>query len=447
MNKKHTTIAPSEQNSLLQFDKENVWHPYTSMSEPLPSYLVENAQGVTINLASGEALIDGMSSWWSVLHGYNHPKLNAALQEQAAKMSHVMFGGLTHQSAINLCEKLVNLTPEGLDKVFLSDSGSVSVEVAMKMALQYQHARAEKVNKTLTKTKLLTVKNGYHGDTFAAMSVCDPVTGMHQIFEQVLMQHYFAPAPTIKFGETWSNHDTDELSALFSKYHHDIAAFIIEPIVQGTGGMRFYHPQYLKACRDLCDKYDVLLIVDEIATGFGRTGKLFACEWANISPDIMCLGKTLTGGYITLAATLCTTHIAQTISEGAAGCFMHGPTFMGNALACAVANASIDLLFENDWQKQVKEIETTLNDLLKPLIQYTRVKDVRVLGSIGAIECRQSVNVAQIQKRFVELGVWIRPFGTLIYIIPPLIINKKQLVSLASAITTVLEEDNCFLNN
>lgn len=444
MNNKHTNITPSEQNSLLRFDKENVWHPYTSMSEPLPSYLVESAQGVMINLASGEQLVDGMSSWWSVLHGYNHPTLNKALQDQASKMSHVMFGGLTHQSAITLCEKLINLTPAGLDKVFLSDSGSVSVEVAMKMALQYQHAIAEKKQIPLTKTKLLTVKNGYHGDTFAAMSVCDPVTGMHQIFEQVLMQHYFAPAPSIKFGETWSSDDITELSALFSQHHNEIAAFIIEPIVQGTGGMRFYHPEYLKACRLLCDEYDVLLIVDEIATGFGRTGKLFACEWAGINPDIMCLGKTLTGGYITLAATLCTTHIAQTISEGAAGCFMHGPTFMGNALACAVANASIDLLLANDWQSQVKAIENTLITHLKPLKNHARVKDTRVLGSIGAIECKQSVNVAQIQKRFVELGVWIRPFGQLIYIIPPLIITTEQLVTLINAMAIVLDEDECF---
>jgi len=444
MNNKQTNLSPTEQNSLLRFDKENVWHPYTSMSEPLPSYLVDSAEGVTINLASGEKLIDGMSSWWSVLHGYNHPKLNKALQDQAAKMSHVMFGGLTHQSAITLCEKLVDLTPQGLDKVFLSDSGSVSVEVAMKMALQYQHAVAEKSKKTLTKTKLLTVKNGYHGDTFAAMSVCDPVTGMHQIFEQVLMKHYFAPAPSIKFGEEWSTDETIELTTLFEQNHNEIAAFIIEPIVQGTGGMRFYHPEYLKACRVLCDKYNVLLIVDEIATGFGRTGKLFACEWADISPDILCLGKTLTGGYITLAATLCTTHIARTISEGEAGCFMHGPTFMGNALACAVANANIDLLFENDWQAQVKNIENTLTTLLYPLIHNQRVEDVRVLGSIGAIECKQSVNVAQIQKRFVELGVWIRPFGKLLYIIPPLIINTEQLTILVNAMATVLDEDGCF---
>ena len=430
-----------KQADLLEFDKNHVWHPYTSMSSPLPSYLVESAEGVKIKLASGESLVDGMSSWWSVLHGYNHPKLNAALVEQSNKMSHVMFGGLTHQSAIDLCEKLIDLTPQGLDKVFLSDSGSVSVEVAMKMALQFWQSK-----KQVTKTKLLTVRNGYHGDTFAAMSVCDPVTGMHQIFEQVLMKSYFAPAPSISFSEKWRDDETQALTQLFEQHHNELAAFIIEPIVQGTGGMRFYHPQYLKECRKLCDQYDVLLIVDEIATGFGRTGKLFACEWADISPDIMCLGKTLTGGYITLAATLCTNNIANTISEGEAGCFMHGPTFMGNALACAVANASIELLFENDWQKQVKEIEQQLSVLLMPLANHERVRDTRALGTIGAVECLQSVNVAQIQKRFVELGVWIRPFGKLIYIIPPLIINNEQLSTLVNAIATVLNEDDCFLS-
>lgn len=429
----------------LEFDKKHVWHPYTSMSDPLPSYLVENADGVYINLASGESLVDGMSSWWSVLHGYNHPKLNAALVEQSTKMSHVMFGGLTHPSAIELCNKLVKLSPSGLEKVFLSDSGSVSVEVAMKMALQYWQSKGEFVKSAESKTKLLTVRNGYHGDTFAAMSVCDPVTGMHQIFDKVLMKNIFAPAPTIKFGEQWRKEETETLSQLFKQHHHELAAFIIEPIVQGTGGMRFYHPQYLKTCRELCDQYDVLLIVDEIATGFGRTGKLFACEWANINPDIMCLGKTLTGGYITLAATLCTNDVAQVISEGEAGCFMHGPTFMGNALACAVANASIELLFENKWQTQVIEIEQELQKLLLPLKDHARVKDARVLGSIGAIECLQAVNVAVIQKRFVELGVWIRPFGKLIYIIPPLIINKEQIRLLVEAMSTVLNEDKCFL--
>jgi len=438
------------QSDLLEFDKSHVWHPYTSMSSPLPAYLVESANGVYINLAGGDSLVDGMSSWWSVLHGYNHPKLNAALVEQSTKMSHVMFGGLTHQSAIQLCDKLIQLTPSGLDKVFLSDSGSVSVEVAMKMALQYWHSKEghsqeEQTKSYKSKTKLLTVRNGYHGDTFAAMSVCDPVTGMHQIFDKVLMKNIFAPAPTIKFGEQWQKDDVKVLSELFEQHHFELAAFIIEPIVQGTGGMRFYHPEYLKACRQLCNQYDVLLIVDEIATGFGRTGKLFACEWSGISPDIMCLGKTLTGGYITLAATLCTNEIAQTISEGEAGCFMHGPTFMGNALACAVANANIDLLFENNWKKQVDFIEQQLQESLLSLKDHVRVKDARVLGSIGAVECLQAVNVAVIQKRFVELGVWIRPFGKLIYVIPPLVINKEQIALLVQAITTVLNEDECFM--
>jgi adenosylmethionine-8-amino-7-oxononanoate aminotransferase len=444
MNNKSTNLTLDQQQSLLEFDKNNVWHPYTSMSEPLPSYLVESASGVHINLANGKQLIDGMSSWWSVLHGYNHPRINEAIQSQLAKMSHVMFGGLTHQSAIALCEKLINLTPKGLEKVFLSDSGSVSVEVAIKMALQYQHAKAQCDKKPLTKTKLLTVNNGYHGDTFAAMSVCDPVTGMHQIFEQVLMKHYFAPAPSVKFSEEWREDDVAQLALLFAAHHQELAAFIIEPIVQGTGGMKFYHPQYLKACRALCDQYDVLLIVDEIATGFGRTGKLFACEWADIAPDIMCLGKTLTGGYLSLAATLCTEKLAQTISEGEAGCFMHGPTYMGNALACAAANASIDLLLESDWQQTVNSIEASLQKTLLPLKSSARVLDVRVLGTIGAVECKQSVNVAHIQKRFVELGVWIRPFGKLIYIIPPLIINAEQLSSLVNAISCVLAEDDCF---
>jgi len=431
MNKKHT--------ELLAFDRQHVWHPYTSMANPLPSYLVESANGVHINLASGDSLIDGMSSWWSVLHGYNHPILNKALIEQSQQMSHVMFGGLTHGPAIELSKKLINITPNGLDKVFLSDSGSVAVEVAIKMAVQYWQSKKQSI-----KHKLITVKNGYHGDTFAAMSVCDPVTGMHQIFDQVLMKNYFAPAPTIAIDGQWHESEVEKLSAVFEQYHHEIAAFIIEPIVQGTGGMRFYHPNYLKACRQLCDKYDVLFIADEIATGLGRTGKLFACEWADISPDIMCLGKTLTGGYISLAATLCTTDIAETISKGDASCFMHGPTYMGNPLACAVANASIELLMNQDWQNIIKNIENQLSKQLLPLIQYQYVTSTRVLGSIGVVETKYDVDVAKIQKRFVELGVWIRPFGKLIYIMPPLIINPEQITQLVNAIETVIQEEACF---
>ncbi len=431
MNNKHT--------ELLDFDRQHIWHPYTSMTNPLPSYLVESAQGVEINLASGEKLIDGMSSWWSVLHGYNHPSLNKALVDQAQKMSHVMFGGLTHQPAIELGEKLINISPAGLNKVFFSDSGSVAVEVAIKMSLQYWQSQ----NQT-EKHKLLTVRNGYHGDTFAAMSVCDPVTGMHQIFDNVLMKNYFAPAPSIMIDQPWHDDEMKPLEQLFEQHHQSLAAFIIEPIVQGTGGMRFYHPNYLKACRKLCDQYQVLFIADEIATGLGRTGKLFACEWAEITPDIICLGKTLTGGYLSLAATLCTDNIAEVISQGEASCFMHGPTYMGNPLACAVANASIDLLLNDDWQTKVKLIEQQYQDELLPLAQFERVADARALGSIGVIETTQNVNVANIQKRFVELGVWIRPFGKLIYIMPPLIINAEQISTLINAIKAILIEDDCF---
>lgn len=432
MNKKHTET--------LEFDKNHVWHPYTSMSKPLPSYLVESAQGVHISLATGEQVIDGMSSWWSVLHGYNHPELNQALVKQSEKFSHVMFGGLTHEPAVELAKNLISMTPSGLNKVFLSDSGSVSVEVALKMAIQYWHSK----NKA-EKHKILTVKNGYHGDTFAAMSVCDPVNGMHQLFEPVLMKNLFAPAPNISFDQVWQADDTDELAAMFAQHHHEIAAFIIEPIVQGAGGMRMYHPNYLKACRALCDQYNVLMIADEIATGLGRTGKLFACEWAEISPDIICLGKTLTGGYMTLAATLCTDEIANSISNGEAGCFMHGPTFMGNPLACAVANASLGILKRNEWQQQVANISAAFKQQLLPLQTHHRVHDVRVLGAIGVVEATENVNMAEIQKRFVELGAWIRPFGKLIYVMPPFVINAEQITLLVNAISTVLNEDKCFI--
>ncbi len=431
MNKKHT--------ELLDFDKKHVWHPYTSMSKPLPSYLVESAEGVHIQLTSGEKIVDGMSSWWSVLHGYNHPKLNEALIAQTQKMAHVMFGGLTHEPAINLCKKLLDITPKPLQKVFLSDSGSVSVEVAIKMSLQYWHSQGRN-----EKHKLLTVKNGYHGDTFAAMAVCDPVNGMHQIFESVLMKNIFAPAPQSDFFKPWDDSELVDLEKLFATHQHEVAAFIIEPIVQGTGGMRFYHPKYLQACREFCDKYNILFIADEIATGLGRTGKMFGCNWADISPDIMCLGKTLTGGYMTLAATLCTDEVANTISNGEAGCFMHGPTFMANPLACAVANASLEILATGEWQQQINFIENYLKEHLLPLNAHSRVKNSRVLGGIGVVETVDAVNMESIQKRFVELGVWIRPFGKLIYIMPPFISDKNELTLLVTAIRTVLDEDFCF---
>lgn len=428
-----------KQTNFSAFDQQHIWHPYTSMSEPLPTYKVERADGVYITLADGTQIIDGMSSWWSVIHGYNHPALNAAIVEQTQKMSHVMFGGLTHQPAIDLCEQLIALTPDGLDKVFIADSGSVAVEVAIKMALQYWQAKQQN-----GKHKLLTVRNGYHGDTFAAMSVCDPVNGMHQIFEKALMQNYFAPAPTSRFGEAFDNAELSALTALFEQHHHELAAFIIEPIVQGAGGMRIYHPDYLTACKQLCEQYNVLLIVDEIATGFGRTGKMFACEWANITPDILCLGKAITGGYMSLAATLCTDHVATVISNGEANCFMHGPTFMGNPLACAVANANLALLQQQHWQQQIQAIAAFLTENLLPLLSHERVNDTRVLGAIGVVECKQAVNMANIQKRFVELGVWIRPFGKLIYIMPPYIISTDELKKLILAMQTVLNEEKCF---
>jgi len=431
MNNKHTELTA--------FDKKHVWHPYTSMSNPLPSYLVESAQGVHINLASGEILVDGMSSWWSVLHGYNHPLLNKALVEQTQKMAHVMFGGLTHEPAINLCEKLIEITPKPLQKVFLSDSGSVSVEVAIKMSLQYWHSQGR-----IEKHKLLTVKNGYHGDTFAAMSVCDPVNGMHQIFETVLMKNIFAPAPSCDFYQSWDENELDALKIILKEHHQEISAFIIEPIVQGAGGMRFYHPSYLKACRALCTEYNILFIADEIATGLGRTGKMFACNWADISPDIMCLGKTLTGGYLTLAATLCTDEVAKVISEGEAGCFMHGPTFMANPLACAVANASLSLLESGEWQQQIHFIESYLKENLLPLNNHPNVNNARVLGGIGVVETKSPVEMEVIQRRFVELGVWIRPFGKLIYMMPPFISKEDDLSLLVKAINTVLDEPQCF---
>jgi adenosylmethionine-8-amino-7-oxononanoate aminotransferase len=415
----------------LQFDSKHLWHPYTSMIDPLPCYGVVAADKCQIQLDNGQWLIDGMSSWWACLFGYNVAELNDAARYQLDKMAHVMFGGLTHQPAIELGKKLVQLTPSGLEKVFIADSGSVSVEVALKMALQYWHALDK------PKSRFLTIRNGYHGDTFGAMSVTDPEGSMHELYHNFLAKQLFAPQPGITFEQPWQPSALDEITRLVTEHKHDIAAIILEPIVQGAGGMLFYHPQYLKGIRELCDKHDLLLIADEIATGFGRTGKLFACEYADISPDILCVGKAITGGYMSLAATLTTDKVATTISSGKAGVFMHGPTFMGNPLACAVACASIDKLLSIDWQNKVETIEQLLKCYLQPCSNLPQVADVRVLGAIGVVEMKERLDVAVVQKQFVELGVWIRPFGKLIYIMPPYIIEPQQLRQLCNAIYTV----------
>lgn len=416
------------------FDQQHIWHPYTSMLEPLPCYPVARAQGVYLELESGERLIDGMSSWWACIHGYQVPELDKAAITQLGKMSHVMFGGITHQPAIDLCQKLVAITPKPLEKVFISDSGSVAVEVALKMALQYWHAKGEK------RAKFLTVRNGYHGDTFGAMGVTDPDNSMHQLYSDFLPEHFFVPAPQTGFYDDWDESELAPIKARLAENHKDIAAIIIEPIVQGAGGMRIYHPNYLKALRQLADEYQILLIVDEIATGFGRTGKMFAVEHADVVPDIMCLGKAITGGYMSLAATLTTPHVAETVCSGEAGVFMHGPTFMGNPLACAVANASIQLLLDSPWQLRVNNIEAELKRLLAPLVSMDNVENIRVLGAIGVVEASKSYNVAELQKCFIEHGVWIRPFGKLIYIMPPYIIEPEQLEQLVFAIQQALLE-------
>lgn len=415
----------------VDLDKQLLWHPYTSMSQPTPHYLVEKADGCQITLTDGRTLVDGMSSWWSVIHGYNHPTINAAIEKQITQFSHVMFGGFTHKPAIELAEKLIDITHSDLQRVFFSDSGSVSVEVALKMAIQYWNTQGK-----AEKQFFITPKSGYHGDTFAAMSVCDPENGMHNLFSDALTQQFFVSPPPTGFDEPLKTDYLDEIRRSFQQNHQRIAGFIIEPVVQNAGGMRFYNPAYLNRIRELCDEFGILLIFDEIATGFGRTGKLFATDHTDICPDIMCVGKALTGGYMTLAATLTNDRVALGIShEG--GVFMHGPTFMGNPLACSAANASLTLLSQYEIPKKISQLENWMKETLAQCEALEQVQDVRCLGGIGVVELKNAVNLHQIQPKFVELGVWVRPFGKLIYLMPPYVISKDQIQKLGNAIYKV----------
>jgi len=419
------------------FEAAHVWHPYASMFDPVSAYPVKRAVGVKLELEDGRRLIDGMASWWCAIHGYNVPELNAAIERQLQDMAHVMFGGLSHKPAADLARKLLEIAPSNMNHVFFSDSGSVAVEVAIKMALQFWQA-----NNRPEKNRLLTIRGGYHGDTFGAMSVCDPVSGMHHPFSSLLARQHFADAPTACNDEPWNEAQIASFKSEIKTHHHELAAVILEPMVQGAGGMRFYAAEFLRQVRTLCDEYHVLLICDEIATGFGRTGTMFACEQANIEPDIMCIGKALTGGYMSMAATLCSRYVCDGIHADAeenrpAGVLMHGPTFMANPLACAVALASIELLLASPWQQRVSAIEQQLKEELRPCREFDAVADVRVKGAIGVIEMKQSIHLESVQRQLVEQGVWLRPFGKLLYTMPPYIISAEQLGRVTTAMTRV----------
>jgi adenosylmethionine-8-amino-7-oxononanoate aminotransferase len=413
---------------LLALDSERVWHPYGALPSAVPPLPVVSAEGVRLRLADGRELIDGMASWWCAIHGYRNPVLDEALREQLGRMAHVMFGGLTHEPAIRLVERLTELAPDGLERVFLADSGSVSVEVAIKLCMQYQRALGRQ-----GRTRLLTVRGGYHGDTAGAMAVCDPVGGMHSLFAGMLAQHVFAERPPDGFDagldERWASH----VSELVGAHAHELAAVIVEPVVQGAGGMRFHSPECVALLRRLCDEHGLLLVLDEIATGFGRTGRMFASEHAGVSPDVMCVGKALTGGYMTLAATLCTAEVAATVSAGEGGGLMHGPTFMANPLACAVALASLQLLDEHDWRARVAAIEAGLRAGLEPARALPGVSDVRVLGAIGVLQLDGDVDIASATAAAVSRGVWLRPFRDLIYAMPPYVIGESDLATVTSA--------------